>query len=215
MSDLGFIHRYLPGSDRNGPVLLLLHGTGGNEEDLIPLAKMVMPQAAVLSVRGKVLENGMPRFFRRFAEGVFDLEDLKFRTDELAAFLDNARAHYLLPKNDFIALGYSNGANIASSLLLSKPGYLRGAILLRAMVTIKPEPTIDLSGISILLSEGEHDPIVPKSNATELAEIFKLAAAVLTVHWHKGGHELGQDDVEAAKTWLRLLSRLDVNILNG
>jgi predicted esterase len=215
MADLGFVHRYLPGSERDAPVLLLLHGTGGNEEDLIPLAKMLMPQAGVLSVRGKVLENGMPRFFRRFAEGVFDLEDLKFRTEELAAFLDAARAQYQLTKNDFIALGYSNGANIASSLLLSKPGYLRGAILMRAMVTIKPDPTIDLSGISILLCEGEHDPIVPKSNGTALAEIFKLAAADLTLHWHKGGHELGQDDVDAAKTWLRLLSTLDVNILNG
>jgi len=215
MADLGFVHRYLPGSEKDAPVLLLLHGTGGNEQDLIPLAKMVMPQAGVLSVRGKVLENGMPRFFRRFSEGVFDLEDLKFRTEELAAFLDAARAHYQLTKNDFIALGYSNGANIASSLLLSKPGYLRGAVLLRAMMTIRPDPMTDLSGISILLSEGEHDPIVPKSNALGLAENFNLASADLTIHWHKGGHELGQDDVDAAKTWLRLLSSLDVNILNG
>src|SRR5689334_24836751 len=121
MTDLGFVHRFLPAADASAPVLLLLHGTGGDENDLIPLAQELLPGAAILGVRGKVLENGMPRFFRRLAEGVFDLQDLERRTAELAGFIENARRAYGLDGNKLIAVGYSNGANIAASLILRDP----------------------------------------------------------------------------------------------
>jgi predicted esterase len=202
MTDLGFIHRYVPPNQGGSPVLLLLHGTGGDEQDLIPLGEALLPTAGILSLRGKVLENGMPRFFRRFGEGVFDLEDLAFRTNELSQFLSAARSHYGLERNRFVAVGYSNGANIAASLLLSRPSQVRDAILLRAMTPFEPVPIPDLSSFSILMSEGEHDPVVPRSNATRLAEIFQLASADVQVHWHRGGHELGQDDIDAARVWL-------------
>ena len=127
MTDLGFIHRYLPGRNAAGPVLLLLHGTGGDENDLIPLGQDLLPGAAILSVRGKVLENGMPRFFRRLAEGVFDQDDLRRRTEELGQFIDSARRQYSLSENRLIAVGYSNGANIAASLILREPDRLSGS----------------------------------------------------------------------------------------
>jgi predicted esterase len=202
MTDLGFIHHYVPPKNADATVLVLLHGTGGNENDLIPIGRSLLPDAGMLSLRGKVLENGMPRFFRRFAEGVFDLEDLALRTNELNQFLEDARKHYGLTGKRFIAIGYSNGANIASSLMFSHPEQLAGAILFRAMVTVEPVASPDLSRVSILLSEGERDPIVPKENAERLAKMFRLAGTRLQLHWHKGGHELGQDDLDTARLWL-------------
>ena len=203
MTDLGFIHRFLPGRDQTGsPVLLLLHGTGGDENDLIPLGQQLLPGAALLSVRGKVLENGMPRFFRRLAEGVFDLEDLKNRTEELANFLESARAHYGLREKPVVAVGYSNGANIAASLILRFPHHLRAAVLFRAMVPFKPDTLPDLRGISMFLSAGQRDTIIPVANTRELATMLQSAGAELSMHWHPGGHELGSDDVEAARLWL-------------
>jgi predicted esterase len=202
MTDLGFVHRFIPGSDDHSPVLLLLHGTGGNEEDLIPLGRTLLPGAAILSLRGKVLENGMPRFFRRLAEGVFDLEDLKLRTDELARFIEQARHHYALTENKFVAVGYSNGANIAASLILRHPHHLSAAVLFRAMVPFQPDTLPDLTALSIFLSAGQIDSIVPATNTIRLAEIFQAAGARVSVHWHPGGHELGTDDVEAARLWL-------------
>jgi predicted esterase len=210
MTGLGFVHRFLPGSRPGAPVLLLLHGTGGDENDLIPLGQELLPSAAILSVRGKVLENGMPRFFRRLAEGVFDLEDLQRRTEELAEFLDDARRHYGLGGNKLIAVGYSNGANIAASLILRDPRHLPAAVLLRAMVPFVPEKLPDLSAVSIFLSSGKRDSIVPTANTRQLMSMFEAGGASVSMHWHEGGHELGQDDVEAAKLWLAGLRRSSV-----
>jgi predicted esterase len=203
MADAGFIHRYIAPSKIGSPILVLLHGTGGNEQDLIPLGRELLPEAGILSIRGKVLENGMPRFFRRLAEGVFDQEDLKFRTGELARFLELARTQYGLADNKFIAVGYSNGANIAASLLISGFKCLQAVVLLRAMIPFQPETTVDLRGVSIFMAAGEQDPIVPRANTEGLADIFRQAGANLVLHWHKGGHGLGQDDIDAAKLWLR------------
>ena len=202
MSDLGFIHHFLTGRDTASPVLLLLHGTGGDENDLIPLGQELLPGAAILSVRGKVLENGMPRFFRRLAEGVFDLEDLRRRTEELAQFIDTAREQYGFSQNRLIAVGYSNGANIAASLMLRQPDRLSEAVLFRAMVPFVPDALPDLSAASIFLSAGERDSIIPAANTRQLSSMFEAAGASVSMHWHKGGHELGQDDVDAAKLWL-------------
>jgi phospholipase/carboxylesterase len=202
MTDFAFIHQFLPGREPNSPVLLLLHGTGGDENDLIPLGRDLLPGAAILSLRGNVLENGMRRFFRRVAEGVFDLEDLKRRTEELARFIKWARREYTLQENRVIAAGYSNGANIAASLILRYPRHVSGAVLFRAMVPFIPEPIPDLSAMKIFLSAGDRDPIVPAANVRHLAAILRSGGAEVFVHWHVGGHELAQDDLDAAKSWI-------------
>lgn len=203
MTDLGFIHRFLPGRDgRASPVLLLLHGTGGDENSLMVLGQELVPGAAILSPRGKVLENGMPRFFRRLAEGVFDLEDLERRTGELARFIEGARREYGLEENKLLAAGYSNGANIAASLILRYPCHLSGAVLFRAMVPFTPGEAPKLGGIPIFMSAGRRDPIVPAENTRRLAAIFESGGARVSIHWHEGGHELGPDDVDAARLWI-------------
>ena len=202
---LGFIHRFIP-SDSNAKeskqTLLLLHGTGGTEDDLIPLGSELAPNASILSVRGRVLENGMPRFFRRLEEGVFDLEDLKMRTDELAEFLVKSSSKYMFDEKRIIAVGYSNGANIAASLLLRRPESLAGAILFRAMVPYIPTVMPDLSNKSIMLSEGLHDPIVSRPEAQRLSEIFTNAQSNVTLKWQDSGHNLTNEDIFAAKKWL-------------
>ena len=159
--DLGFDHRYLPGDDESGPTLLLLHGTGGNEEDLIPLGQELLPGAAILSPRGKVSEYGAPRFFRRLAEGVFDHEDLLFRTHELAGFVEAAAEEYGFDPSKVVAVGYSNGANVAASTILLHPGLLRAAVLFRAMVPFEPEVTPDLSGMPVFMAAGRMDRMIP------------------------------------------------------
>lgn len=206
-SDLGFIHKFIPpGSGSSGyphaATLLLLHGTGGNEDDLLPLGGELWPGAALLGVRGKVLENGMPRFFRRFAEGVFDVEDLKVRTEELAKFIDTASERYGFDKKRLIVVGYSNGANIASSLILLHPHYMAAAVLFRAMMPFVPDLIRDFSHLSVFIGAGRLDPIVPSGKVEELGAIFESGGADLTISWHQGGHELGQDDINAAKAWL-------------
>jgi len=202
--DLGFIHRFIPAAGRDHPsTLLLLHGTGGNEQDLIPLGEALLPGAAILSVRGKVLERGMPRFFRRFAEGVFDEEDLKFRTLELAQFIDAASRQYWFGAN-IIAVGYSNGANIAASMMLMCPPVLAGAVLFRAMVPFVPEASPDLTGKQVFLAGGRQDHIVPQASTVKLAEMLETAGAAVSLYWHDGGHELGQDDIAAAGRWMEL-----------
>lgn len=202
MTDLGFVHRFLQGRDNESPVLLLLHGTGGDENDLIPLGRELLPGARILSLRGNVLENGMPRFFRRLAEGVFDLEDLKRRTDELARFVESARRQYRLEESRLIAIGYSNGANIAASLILRCPQHLSAAVLFRAMVPFTPDAVLDLGGIPIFLSAGKSDSIIPAENTRRLSDIFETGGARVSIHWHNGGHELGPDDVDAARQWI-------------
>src|SRR3954471_2757930 len=158
-SDLGFIHRFIPGRDERRKPLLLLHGTGGDEDDLVPLGERLSGAAALLSPRGKVLESGMPRFFKRVGEGQWDLDDLSKRTDELAAFVAAARKAYRLPPP--IALGLSNGANIAWSMILRNPKLLGGAVLMRAMLPFDPRPLPDLDGIPVLILAGSNDPLIP------------------------------------------------------
>lgn len=200
--DLGFVHIIVPGEKPSSPTLLMLHGTGGDERDLLPLGRELWPGAALLGVRGNVLENGMPRFFRRFAEGVFDIEDLKSRTEELAQFIDAASERYEFSKKRLLVVGYSNGANIGASLILLHPHYLAAAILFRAMVPFVPDMIRDFSHLSMFIGAGRLDPIVPTGQVEELAAIFESGGADVTISWRQGGHELGEDDVRAARTWL-------------
>ena len=195
-----FIHEFIPG---NSPrTLLLLHGTGGNERDLIPLGRELDPNAALLSPRGQVLENGMPRFFRRIAEGVFDLEDLKYRANELADFVTAAAQHYGFATDQLVAVGYSNGANIAASMLLLRPQLLPTAILFRALVPLHPEKEPNLSSVRVWIGAGDQDPIVPPSDTERLAEVLRRAGAEVTIHFAKAAHGLTNNDLEAARHWL-------------
>src|SRR4051794_25830930 len=194
-SALDFVHRFVPGAEHSRATLLLLHGTGGNEDDLLPLGPMIAPGAALLSPRGKVLENGMPRFFRRFAEGQFDQQDLAFRTEELAGFIRAAAEQYGFDPKQLFALGFSNGANIASSLMLRDPEILAGAILIRGMVPFRPAENPDLSRKPVLLLNGKLDPIAPPAEAEALQSIFRSANAEVELHWENAGHGLTQGDV--------------------
>ena len=198
-----FIHEFVPGSSSR--TLLLLHGTGGNERDLIPLGRALDPNASLLGPRGKVLENGMPRFFRRLAEGVFDLEDLKTRTNELADFVTAAAGHYKLAPDHIVGVGYSNGANIAASMLLLRPEIMHAAILFRAMVPLIPERQPNLSSIRVWIGAGAHDPIIPTSETNALAELLRNDGADVTIRYFQAGHELTMADTEAARDWLALL----------
>jgi predicted esterase len=204
LDSLGFVHRFLPAPSWSAsPVLLLLHGTGGNEDDLLELGRNLLPGAALLSPRGKILENGMPRFFRRLAEGVFDEKDLIRRTHELADFVEVAAKQYQFDSGRVVAVGYSNGANIAASMLLLRPEILSGAVLFRAMVPLEPEALPDLSGRPVLLAAGRNDPIVPPENAEQLAAIFQKAGADVSMQWVEGGHQLTAAELELAKRWLQ------------
>ena len=202
-ADLGFIHIYIPQTRLGRPPLLLLHGTGGNESDLLPLGKHLVPGAALLSPRGKVTENGMPRFFRRQAEGVFDLADLKTRTLELVEFIRAARETYGLQTP--IAVGFSNGANIAASLLLMRPAALAGAVLIRAMLPFEPDSLPDLKTKPVLLLSGATDPIVPAAKRDRLAAVLAQAGAAVRHDVVAGGHELTHRDLAFARQWLEQL----------
>jgi predicted esterase len=182
-----------------------LHGTGGNERDLIPLGRELDPNASLLSPRGKILENGMPRFFRRLAEGVFDLEDLRTRTNELADFVDAAVRHYKLPVNGIVGVGYSNGANIAASMLLLRPEIMHEAILFRATVPLIPDRFPNLSSVRVWIGAGDQDPIVPPSETKRLAELLRRAGADVTIRFVNASHALTNDDVITARDWLEKL----------
>ncbi|MFI5013314.1 MAG: alpha/beta hydrolase [Hyphomicrobiales bacterium] len=197
--DLSFIHRFEPGR-AEAPPLLLLHGTGGDEDDLLPLGRMIAPDAALLSPRGKVLERGMPRFFRRIAEGVFDEEDLRRRAAELADFVAEARAAYKLAAP--IAVGFSNGANIASAALLLRPAVLAGAALLRPAMPFADPPQADLAGKPVLILSGSADPIVSAADSSRLARLLEDAGAVVRSERLPAGHGLSQADVAIAKAWM-------------
>jgi phospholipase/carboxylesterase len=202
--DLGFIHRFVPGTRPGAAPILLLHGTGGNENDLLDLGRTLAPGAPLLSPRGRILENGMPRFFRRLAEGVFDIPDLTFQAEELARFVGDARIRYDLGDSPPVALGFSNGANMAAALLLLHPGTLNGGLLLRPMVPLVPDRLPDLAGVRVLISAGLHDPIAPPAESQALGDLLRRAGAEVALHWSNGGHGLVQDDVAAAERWMSM-----------
>jgi predicted esterase len=201
--DLGYIHRFVPGgTGRISPTLLLLHSTGGNEDQLLGLGRSLVPEAALISPRGKVLEYGNPRFFRRLAEGVFDEEDLVLRTHELADFVGAASDAYGLDRRGVIAVGYSNGANIAASMLLLRPQVLAGAVLFHPMVPLVPDEMPNLSKRPVFIGAGELDPMAPREQTEKLASMLRNAGATVTLHWRPGGHMLTPDETRAAQEWL-------------
>jgi predicted esterase len=219
MNQLDFDHRFIPSPSNavsgnakqnetikdnksSSLTLLLLHGTGGNEDDLIPVGQTLSSSASLLSPRGKVLEHGMPRFFKRLAEGVFDLEDLKFRTAELSKFVNDASSKYSFDLNKTIAVGFSNGANIGASLLLLNPNVIAGAVLFRPMLPLVPKPLPDLSEKKVIILSGQYDPIVSKEQAESLFSLLRNAGAKVEMQWQASGHELTQNDVQVAQRWL-------------
>ena len=202
MADLGFVHVFQAGPAlASAPTLLLLHGTGGDEHDMLPLGRL-RPDANVLSPRGPVLENGQARFFRRFAEGVFDVEDLRRRAGDLAAFVTAAAGAYGFDPARVYAMGFSNGANIASAVALLHPGVLRGAVLLRAQVPLEPDPIPALTDFRVLISNGETDPLVSAAESQRLAKLLQRAGADVQLHWQPAGHHLMPTDFNAARAWL-------------
>lgn len=196
-------HIFRQGSDASAPTLVLFHGTGGTEHDLLPLAQLIQPSASVLSVRGNVLENGMPRFFRRLAEGVFDEEDLVFRTKEVHDFLDQASIEHGFDRSNLVAVGYSNGANIAGSLIFHYEGVFKGAILHHPMVPRRGIGLPDLAGTPVFIGAGRNDPICPPQETEELQSLLQQAGADITVHWEMFGHQLTRSEAEAAAGWYR------------
>jgi predicted esterase len=200
-ADLGFEHVFRAPTAAHMPTLLMLHGTGGTEHDLVSLGESLAPGAGLLSPRGKVLERGMARFFRRLSEGVFDLDDLRFRTRELAAFVATAAHHYGLDGANIVAVGFSNGANVAASTLLLEPGVLAGAILFRAMVPIVPDPLPALPGTPVFMSNGRTDSLIPAAEAERLAALLRQAGANVTIEWQPGGHQLTRQDLTQARQW--------------
>ena len=203
MNTDSFIHRFIPGHSPDAPTLLLLHGTGGDENSLLELGRTLSPESALLSPRGKAIENGTtPRFFRRLAEGVFDEDDLRERTHELADFVGAAAGRYGFNPARVVAVGFSNGANIAAATLLLRPEALRGAVLLRAMVPLVPPVTPDLHGKEIFLGAGRYDPLVPVANTERLAAMFRQAGAEALLRWAEAGHQLTGPEVEGARLWI-------------
>jgi phospholipase/carboxylesterase len=198
-TDLSYIHRFEPGAEPRLPPVLLLHGTGGDENDLVPLGREIAPGTALLSPRGNVLEGDMPRYFRRFREGLFDEEDVRRRAGELASFVAEARRAYGLDQP--LALGYSNGANIAAAVMLLHPETLAGAILLRAMAPLSEPPKAILSGVPVLILSGSSDPIAPRSSAEKLAAALAAAGARVEREDLSTGHGLTPADVTRAKAF--------------
>lgn len=194
-------HIFIKGELIEAPTLLLLHGTGGNEHDLIPIANMIAPNVSILGVRGNILENGMPRFFRRLAEGVFDEEDLIFRTKELNAFISNCAEQYGFDRNHVVAIGYSNGANIAASLLYHHENSLKGAILFHAMVPRHGIELPNLSNVPIFIGAGKRDSLIAPEQTKQLSAYLQKAGAQVTEHWTEGGHQLAREEIEQAREW--------------
>lgn len=197
-----FTHRYIPAKTPNAPTLLMLHGTGGDENSLLTLASAIYPEAAVLSPRGMVMEGAAPRFFRRLAEGVFDMEDLVFRTHELADWLNVAVAEYGIAPEKLVAVGYSNGANIAASLMFLRPEVLKYGALLRPMLPLTPEIAPDLSGAAALVAAGSYDPLIPTEETARLIDALKLYGANVTVQTQPTDHRLTNVDINATRAWI-------------
>lgn len=199
---VGDVHRFVKGASSAAPTLLVLHGTGGDENDLLPLARELSPAASLLAPRGPVLEHGMPRFFRRLGVGVFDLDDLARRTAELGAFVRAAADGYGFDPARVWALGYSNGANIAASLLLTDGAALAGAVLLRPMLPFTPERVPDLAGRPVYLAAGRRDPYAPPASVEALADRLSEAGADVEIAWSDAAHGLEPEELDAAKRWL-------------
>jgi predicted esterase len=203
--DIGFIHRVLPAEDKtSAETLVVLHGTGGNENDLIGIGQAIAPGAAILSPRGNVLENGAPRFFKRLAEGVFDRKEVQSRGEELSRFIRAAISRYGLNPERVFALGYSNGANIASTVMFIDPELLRGAIMFRPMIVFEPDDHPDLSTAGVFISAGRMDPIVPVKSVERLVELFEASRAEVTLKWQLAGHNLLPSEIREATDWLAL-----------
>jgi predicted esterase len=198
----GFVHRFIPSAAGEQRTLVLLHGTGGDENDLLPFGERLAPGWALLSPRGRVLEGSMPRFFRRLAPGVFDEEDLRLRAWELAEFLREACREYGLDSRQLTVLGYSNGANVAAAVMLLEPGSIDNAILWRPMVPVRPPEIPDLSETKVLIGGGLRDMIVLPSRTDELTSLLRSGGATVESYWNAGGHELGPRDLDAAAAWL-------------
>lgn len=194
-------HVFYKGEDQSRPTILLLHGTGGNEHDLVGLGKEIDAQANILSLRGNVLENGMPRFFKRLAEGVFDIEDLMFRTEELKNFIEEASENYAFDRNNVVAIGYSNGANIAGNLLFQYEEVLKGAILHHPMVPRRGVELPQMPGTPVFIGAGKNDFMCPATESEDLRDLLQNAGAEVELYWHAYGHQLTQDEVQAAKEW--------------
>ena len=192
-------HVFIQGS--NNRTLLMLHGTGGTEQDLLGLAKEIDSEANVLSVRGNVLENGMPRFFRRIADGVFDMEDLHFRTNELYNYVNEAAMEYGFNRANVIAIGYSNGANIAAAMMFYKENALRGALLHHPMVPDREANLPSLQGIDVWIGAGTNDFMCPPHESEDLQAMLQAAGANVHVDWFNYGHQLTMPEVQAAKQW--------------
>jgi phospholipase/carboxylesterase len=204
-ADLGFIHRFLPATDSAiTETLIVLHGTGGDENDLVGLGQAIAPGAAILSPRGKVVENGAPRFFRRLAEGVFDPQEVRSRAEELAGFVHSAILQYGLNPSRVFAFGFSNGANIASTMMFLEPALLQGAIFFRPMLVLEPDNVPDLSDTAVLISSGRMDPIVPAQSVNRLVELFESANAEVTLKWQLAAHNLLPSEIREAADWLAL-----------
>jgi phospholipase/carboxylesterase len=203
--DLGYIHRFVSAQDSaSGETLIVLHGTGGNENDLVGIGQAIAPGAAILSPRGNVLENGAPRFFKRLGEGVFDPKEVRSSAEDLARFIRAAIAKYDLDATRIYALGYSNGANVASTVMFLEPRLLQGAVLFRPMLVYEPEERGDLSGASVFISSGRMDPIVPVKSVERLAELLESSHAEVTLKWQSAGHNLVPSEVREAADWLAL-----------
>jgi phospholipase/carboxylesterase len=201
-----FAYEFVPAAAAGLPALLLLHGTGGTEHDLLPLGRTLLPGAALLSPRGRVVEHGMPRFFRRLAEGVFDLDDVRTRAGELAAFVTAAVETHGLDGQRVVAVGYSNGANIAHVLLLLHPGLLAGAVLFHPQTVITPDPLPSLDGTPVFIGAGERDPIVPRREVEILMDVLTRSGARVTTHWVAGGHSLAREELDHAREWIAPLA---------
>ena len=195
-------HLHRPAADEDPRTLLLLHGTGATEHDLLPLAELLAPSAGVLSPRGRVLEHGLPRWFRRHAEGVFDLDDLVERTHELGDWVGLAARHYGRDPARVIGAGFSNGANVAAASLLLRPGTLHAALLFAPMLPVEPDQLPDLTGVGVFVSAGRRDPICPPEQVERLASLLTEAGAAVDLHWHAGGHELSSGQAAAGRAWL-------------
>ncbi|WP_170008317.1 alpha/beta hydrolase [Bacillus fonticola] len=194
-------HIFQKGTDSTKPTLLLLHGTGGNEKDLLPLQSEIDSTASVLSVRGNVSEHGMPRFFRRIAEGVFDEEDLIKRTGDLHSFLDEASEQHGFDRHNVVAIGYSNGANIAASLLFHYQNTLRGAILYHPMVPRRGITLPELHNTPVFIGAGKNDPLCKPEESEELKKLLEAAGSTVDIAWGTSGHQLTMDEVKASRVW--------------